>query len=325
MMEEQFGWRVEKSCPDAMRILQTEDLQHLRNARHQAVKQNRIMTQQDLFSDLAKREVAAILRSDLSFVVSEYEMTLLTETYNVDPTLLVHTPFMLPNIDEQHQFNDYEARQDFICIGSFRHAPNWDSVLWLYEEIWPKIRKQLPNANLNVCGSYPPKKATQLHNPKKGFIVKGWVEDALAEMQQARVCLAPLRFGAGIKGKLAEAMVAGTPSVTTSVGAEAMAGDYSWNGAVSDNVDDIVQHAVDLYSNSEQWHTAQQNGLEIINNRYDGNKIGNTIVAAITQGYSNLQHSRLANFTGAMLRHHSMKSTQYMSQWIEEKNRKLKQ
>ena len=81
MMEEQFGWRVEKNCPDALKILDTEDLQCLRNARHQALKENREMNKSDLFSDLAKREIAAILRCDISLIISSYEMTLLEKTF----------------------------------------------------------------------------------------------------------------------------------------------------------------------------------------------------------------------------------------------------
>ncbi|MDX1269590.1 MAG: hypothetical protein R3311_19620, partial [Oceanisphaera sp.] len=70
MMEEQFGWRVEKNCPQALRILDTEDLQCLRQARHQAHKADRTMTTVDLFNDIARREIAAILRSDLSLIIS---------------------------------------------------------------------------------------------------------------------------------------------------------------------------------------------------------------------------------------------------------------
>lgn len=326
MMEEQFAWRVEKCCPDAIRVLQTEDLQHLRGARHQAVKQDREVTQSDLFSALAKREIAAILRSDLSFVVSDYEMSLLTDTYKIDPSLLLHTPFMLPQIDDEHSFKPFDQRQDFICIGSFRHAPNWDSVLWLSQEIWPKIRKKLPNAQLNVCGSYPPKKATQLHDPKKGFIVKGWVDDALLEMENAKVCLAPIRFGAGIKGKLVDAMQAGTPSVTTTVGAEGMTqGEVfncdNWCGAIEDEVDAFVTQAVTLYEDQDKWLQAQSQGIKIVNSVFDGTRIGDSIVARIKELAQSLEQHRLNNFTGAMLRHHSMKSTKYMSQWIEEKNK----
>jgi hypothetical protein len=178
MMEEQFGWRVEKNCPSAFKILDTEDLQCLRHARHQAHKADREFTQEDLFSDLAKREIAAILRCDISLIISSFEMDLLIHTFKVDTSLLHHLPFML-NLDKcPQETKPFSERKHFMTIGNFRHAPNWDVVLYL-QKIWPLIRKQLPKAELHIYGSYPPPKATALHNPKTGFHIKGWAEGCL--------------------------------------------------------------------------------------------------------------------------------------------------
>ena len=94
MLQEQFGWRVEKCCPDALKILDTEDLQCLRNARQIAHKAQRELIQFDLFSELAKREIAAILRCDISLIISSFEMELLVDTFKVDPSLLHYLPFM---------------------------------------------------------------------------------------------------------------------------------------------------------------------------------------------------------------------------------------
>ena len=182
MMEEQFGWRVEKNCPNALKILDTEDLQCLRNARHQAHKAGRTMTQEDLYSDIAKREIAAILRSDISLIISSYEMELLIETFKVDASLLHHLPFMVDLENVLKTTKSFKERQHFMTIGNFRHAPNWDVVLYL-QQIWPLIRKQLPQAELHIYGSYPPPKATALHNPKTGFHIKGWAEDAFEVME----------------------------------------------------------------------------------------------------------------------------------------------
>ena len=96
MMEEQFGWRVSEQCPQALRILDTEDLFCLRNARHQAYKQKRDITDEDLLtSDMAKREVASIFRSDISLMISSIEVDLLQRLFNVDPSLIHYCPFML--------------------------------------------------------------------------------------------------------------------------------------------------------------------------------------------------------------------------------------
>jgi len=320
MMEEQFGWRVAKNCPTALKILDTEDLQCLRNARHQAHKANRDMTKEDLYSDIAKREIAAILRSDISLIISSYELELLTDTFKIDASLLHHLPFMV-NLEKcAKTTKSFLERQHFMTIGNFRHAPNWDVVLYL-QQIWPLIHKQVPKAELHIYGSYPPPKATALHNPKSGFYIKGWAEDALSVMESSRICLAPIRFGAGIKGKLLDAMIMQTPSMTTSVGAEGMFKNEPWGGVIADDVETFVEAAVKLYNDEETWMQAQKNGTEILHTHYDAKILGKGLIEKILYVEENLEQHRLNNFTGSMLKHHTMMSTKYMSQWIAEKNK----
>ena len=323
MMEEQFGWRVEKHCPDAIRLLDTEDLHFLRHARHQAVKQNREVETKDLHSELAQREIAAILRCDLTFMISEYEMSLLTDHFKVSPDVLCYTPFMM-YASEDVETAPFDKRQHFISIGNFRHEPNWDAVRYLKETIWPKIRKQLPRAELHVYGGYPPKKATQLHNEKQGFLVKGWAEDAQTVISSAKVLLAPLRFGAGLKGKLIDAAQYGTPAVTTSIGAEAMYGEqHPAPARVTDDPETFVKHAVELYEKEHAWQPLSDAGPKAILERFNISDHQEQLIKKIKKLEDNLEEHRLNHFYGAMLRHHSLKSSQYMAQWIEAKNKLL--
>ena len=120
------------------------------------------------------------------------------------------------------------------------------------QELWPLLKKELPNAALHVYGAYCPQKAVELNNVKDGFIVKGRAEDAHAVVLAARVVLAPLRFGAGIKGKLIDAMQCGTPSVTTSIGAEGMHANLNWNGFIEDDSSSFVKSAIKLYTDLEK-------------------------------------------------------------------------
>jgi glycosyltransferase involved in cell wall biosynthesis len=322
MMEEQFGWRVEKVCPNAFKLLDTEDLQFLRNARHEAVKKETELTKAHLYSDLAKREIAAILRCDLSLIISSYEMELLQSEFNIDQKLLHHLPFMVDLNTLPESTKSFEERKHFMTIGNFRHAPNWDAVLQL-QKIWPKIRKQLPDTELHIYGSYPPPKATALHNPKTGFHIKGWAKDAQEVMEQARVCVAPLRFGAGIKGKLLDAMKLQTPNVTSEIGSEGMLpqGELQWPGAVADDIDEFVEAAVALYKDEEKWLKAQSQCHSILEAHYEQNQLGDKLIERLTALESELESHRLDNFFGSMLKHHSMASTKYMSQWIAEKNK----
>ena len=327
MMEEQFSWRVEKQCPSALRLLETVDLHCLRYARQQAVKNNEDALKPenlDFNNDIALREIASILRCDLSLLISEYEIEILKNNYRIDEELLLYLPFMYDSLNKEGSLKKwpaFENREHFVTIGNFRHEPNWDSVLYLKNEIWPLIRAKLKNAELHIYGAYPPKKAQQLHNPKQGFYIKGWADDAIETLSQYRICLSPLRFGAGMKGKLADAMLSGTPSVTTSIGAESMHGKYAWPGIIVDEPLSIANAAIDLYDNQETWKQCQLNGIVIINAIFNKDVNEKKFINKLLLIMKSLEEHRENNFTGMMLRHHIMKSTMYMSQWIEAKNK----
>ncbi|MEC8443790.1 MAG: glycosyltransferase family 4 protein [Pseudomonadota bacterium] len=320
MMEEQFGWRVEEHCPTALRILDMEDVHCLRDARHRAVKRGQPWQADDIHHDLAYREIAAIARCDLTLVISEFEMQWLAETFPLPASQLVYCPFMVTPPDPARVL-PLASRQQFVSIGNFRHAPNWDAVLTL-REYWPAVRRRLPNAEVHVYGAYPPKKATQLHNEAIGFWIKGWAEDARAVVGEARALLAPLRFGAGLKGKLLEAAELGTPAVTTDIGAEGMYDASLPSPAlIANDETSFVDALVSLSEQDDLWHTLSQSGPQQVAHRFN---VANHATALITR-VNNTRHAlaahRQSSFIGGMLRHHSMRSTKYMSQWIEAKNR----
>lgn len=327
MMEEQFSWRVDKECPNAIKLLETVDLHCLRDARQTALKNNIYpyeMQDLEFHTDIAIREVASILRCDLSFIISEVEVEVLKKQYKVNEDILLYLPFMYDVLDEQlckEKWPKYNERAHFVTIGNFRHAPNWDSVLYLKNTLWPLIRKKIKNAELHIYGSYPPKKAQQLHNPKQGFHIKGWAENALETLSQYRVCLSPLRFGAGMKGKLADAMLSGTPSITTSIGAESMYAEYAWPGFIVDNENSIVDAAIELYTEENVWQKKQKNIFSIINNLFKKQQNEEKLLKRFNEIEKNVEKHRNNNFSGKMLRHHTLKSAMYMSQWIEEKNK----
>ena len=319
LMEEQFGWRVAENCPNALRILDTEDLQCLRGARHQAHKQSREFEVNSLHTDLAMREISSIYRCDLSLIISDYEVNLLTDFFNVPEHLLIHIPFML-DLSQASSGLTYSERKHFVTIGNLRHAPNWDSVLYL-QSIWPSIRKRLPDCELHIYGAYTPPKATALNDKKNGFLIKDRAACVDKVMGNARVCLSPLRFGAGIKGKFVDAMLNGTPVITTSIGAEGMTGGQQWPGIVADSSQSLVDAAVELYNDEQLWNQKQQQGQQLLQHFYDGEKIGSKLLLRVEQLLADITKHRLSNFTGAMLNHHTLRSTKYLSKWIETKNR----
>ena len=247
-------------------------------------------------------------------------MTLLQRFYKVPDSLLYYLPFMLEPLKDD--FKPYEDRQHFVSVGNFLHEPNWDAVQVLKKDVWPSIRKDLPAVELHIYGAYPSPKVEQLHNPKEGFLIKGRADDAQDVVTSARVLLAPLRFGAGLKGKFIDAMQCGTPSVTTSIGAEGMDDGLPWPGMITNDFSDFSKAAINLYSDKEQWVQAQQNGAVIVNTNFQRRDFEPDLLDRVRTLLENLSQHRLDNFTGQMLQHHTAQSTKFMSKWIEEKNKK---
>lgn len=322
--EEQYSWRVQQECPSALRILDTEDLHCLRHARQQAIKATRSLHSADLFNDTAKREIAAILRSDLSLIISEVEMNILQETFRIDSSLLHYLPFLEEELQENtvQSWRLFEERDGFVFIGNYLHEPNWHTLQVLKTKIWPQLRKKLPAASLHIYGAYASQKVMQLHNAKENFLVHGRAKNAREAISNHKVLLAPIQFGAGLKGKFIDAMQVGTPTVTTRIGAEAMNGTLDWNGAIADDPEIFVGQALKLYEDKQQWLQAQQNGLKIINQRYEKSYFSNLLIEKIHALSAHLTPHRNRNFFGQILQYHTAQSTKYLSLWIEEKNKK---
>lgn len=320
MIEEQFGWRVAENCPNAIRILDTEDLHSLRKIRHEKLKKNKVFKIEDLLtSDISKREIASILRCDLSLIISFFEMELLKNLFKIDEKLVLHLPFLLDRIDAK-LLKPIQEREHFIFVGTFVHAPNVDAVLQL-KKMWKEIRKQLPKVEFHIYGAYPTQQINELHNKKDGFLIKGFTKNVQEKVQKAKVVLAPIRFGAGIKGKLTEAMQYGTPSVTTRVGAEGMHNTLPWNGIICE-LDEFAEKAVELYTNQKLWKESQQNGVKIINQLYDKTILGAKFIQRIEEIQQNLTEHRTQNFLGSLLQYQTTNASKYMSKWIELKNKK---
>ncbi|MDQ8003251.1 MAG: glycosyltransferase [Pedobacter sp.] len=317
MIEEQYGWRVQQECPNALRILDTEDLHFLRHAKQQSIKHS---TGLDLYNDVTKRELASILRCDLSLIISQVEMDLLKQ-FNISNQILYYLPFLEEPISSTEHWKTFEERKDFVFIGNYLHEPNWQTLQYLKISVWPLLRKKLPEASLHIYGAYATEKVMQLQNVREKFFVRGRAEIARETIAQHRILLAPLLFGAGAKGKFIDAMQTGTPIASSAVGAEGMANGLDWAGIISDELQTFVNETVVLYHNKEAWQKAQQNGIKIINELYAKDKFEGEFLERIAEIEENLNKHRQQNFFGEILKHHTLQSTKYMSLWIEEKNK----
>ena len=324
MIEEQFGWRVAEHCPNALRILDTEDLHCLRLGREQALKDNTVFDISYLYNDTAKREIASIYRCDLSIIISEVEMGILRQQFHISDGLLFYLPFLVNSISQKEQkaLPNFKNREHFVTVGNFLHQPNVDGLLHLKENIWPLIRQKLPKAEIHVYGAYVTEQVKKLNNEEEGFIIKGFAKDISNVMKDYRICLIPLRYGAGLKGKILDAMLNGVPCVTTSIGAEGMYGDLEPNGFIEDAPKDFADKAVELYTNKIYWAGKQKLAVNIINLRFDKQLHTKDFLLKVENIQNALDIHRRDNFTGSMLMHHTVQSSKFMSKWIEEKNKK---
>ena len=251
MIEEQFSWRVKTFCPDAMTILDTSDLHCLRQARKTALHCGEPL---NLNNDIALREIASIQRTDLTIMISSIEMEILKNHFAVASHKLHYYPFVINNQRLSDSYPSFSQRNHLMMIGNFLHEPNSDAARFMENEVWPIIHKAIPQAQLHIYGAYHSDKHQQLHQPKKNVHLKGRCEDALVTMAQYKINLAPLRFGAGMKGKVLEGWLTHTATLGSPIAFEAMLFDEDLGFSPSINANELAQSVIDTYNNESTFN-----------------------------------------------------------------------
>lgn len=322
MTEEQFSWRVKETLPNAIRILNQEDLHSLRIYREICFNNNSKFSISTYYQqDTTQRELASVFRSDLVLCISPEEMEMQRQM-GVPSDLLQYWPFVNNVIITQKSYPNWANRKHFIFYGNGKHAPNINAILYLKQKIWPEIKKQLPQAELHIYGAYLPQKIRDLHNAKEGFIINGWIEDLDTILSQYRVLLAPLHFGAGLKGKLYAAFQNGLPSVTTTLGFEGYPTTNNLPLIIQDGFNEQIQAAVSLYTQEILWTQIHQNAISYGAQLFDSERIKTDFKNKLSILMNSLNKKRSNNFIGLMLWHQTLTASKYMGKWITLKNQK---
>lgn len=232
---------------DAKIVYWPADLHHVRERRRWEVTHDE--DARLLADELEQQELALVNSADVTQVVSCYEEEILRR---VAPKAAVQTIPVVIYDDPPANDNPFELRQGVMFVGGFLHAPNCNAAVWFAREIYPVVRKVIPDASFRIVGSNPPGEITELAG--NGVSVTGWVDDAtLAELyRQTRVVVCPLRFGAGAKGKLVESLYFGVPAVVTSVAAEGLV-EIEGHVLIADEPAEFGALVVELYTNRMMW------------------------------------------------------------------------
>jgi hypothetical protein len=172
----------------------------------------------------------------------------------------------------------FDERQDICFVGGYQHTPNVDAVEYFVEEILPHVRRQLPDVSFYVIGSNPPARLRKLAGD--GVVITGFVEDMGAMLDSIRIAVAPLRYGAGIKGKIATTLASGVPSVASSVAVEGMGLTEGREVRTADDPEAFAQSVVELYTSPDMWTEISRRGVDFARREY-GFEAGARIVGGI--------------------------------------------
>ena len=242
------------------------DLHFLRETREYELNHNPETL--EAANEWKKKEFEIMKKVDRIYYPSEIEVK---EIAAVDPS--VHAKAIPAYLFENIETVRYEAgeRRDIMFVGGFAHRPNVDAVLWLASEIFPRVQELSPDLTIYILGSNPPPEIKALHS--EHFVIKGFVsdEELIRMYRSTRFSVVPLRYGAGIKGKVIESMYYGCPVMTTSVGAEGIpdAGDVM---VIEDDPSCFAGHLVELYENGKELKRLSESYSEYIRSNYTPEK-----------------------------------------------------
>ena len=250
---------VKKYCDKAKLVFDTVDLQFLRESRRAKIENNEIVLKEA--DKLKKLEFQLARMSDITFVVSPVEKEIMLKE---DPSLRIE---VISNIHEIKQLEKgFSERRDIMFLGGFAHIANVDAVKWFVKEIYPLIKEKIPDVKFYVVGNEPPKDVKSLSSDD--IIVTGYVKDLTPYFENCRVFVSPLRYGAGVKGKINHSMSHGLPVVTTFIGAEGIGLVEGVDTLIADAPREFAEKVIELYENEELWNTLSRSSIENVRKNY---------------------------------------------------------
>ncbi|MDI6765238.1 MAG: glycosyltransferase [Bacteroidota bacterium] len=252
---------VKKIRPDLPVIIDTVDVHFARELQMAEVLKSEDLLRKAL--ETKSKELKVYGDSDVIWTVTDHDRQILLKE---NPQLCVN---VIPNIHKLkpiNRNNNNIERNTLLFIGGFWHQPNEDAVLFFHEKIFPHIRKEISEAKLIIVGNSPTEKVKALAS--ESVQVVGWVPETEPYLQKAHVSIVPLRYGAGLKGKVGEAMMSGLPIVTTSVGIQGMDVTDGVHLLVADAPIDFANKTIQLLKDVELQNALSKNAYDYIRTHY---------------------------------------------------------
>jgi GT2 family glycosyltransferase len=244
---------VRKYCPQAKFIFDTVDLHYLREERLAELEDS--LPLRRVAAQTKRSELAVIRQADATLVVSPVEQAVLRQDL---PEARIE---VLSNIHEVAGCQaGFAARKDLFFVGGYQHPPNIDAALWFVNSIWPLVRAQLPEVNFHLIGSKAPERIRSLQG--NGVIFHGFVADLKPWLDGCRLAVAPLRYGAGVKGKVNMSMSRGQPVVATPAAVEGLHAREGEDVLVAESAEGFAAAVVRLYQDQALWEKLSQGGLQ---------------------------------------------------------------
>ncbi|WP_177198451.1 glycosyltransferase [Novosphingobium sp. CF614] len=251
---------LRRLCPDARIIFNTVDLHFVREEREGAMKDDpglivRARRTRDMELDFARA-------ADVTIVVSSSEKALLDE---LAPEARTHVVPLIRQFAAQRE-SAFAQRRDIAFVGGFNHQPNVDAIEHFLEDVWPHVQRHRPDIGLRVVGANMPEAWTRRKVPGVTFV--GFVKDLDGELARLRMTVAPLRYGAGAKGKLVSSLAAGVPAVVSAIASEGMGLVDGETVMVANGGAPFADKIIRLYDDEALWQRLSRNGAAFIRKHY---------------------------------------------------------
>jgi GT2 family glycosyltransferase/glycosyltransferase involved in cell wall biosynthesis len=264
--------KVRKYAPQAKIIFSTVDLHFLREKRQAEL--NGSVIQKIAAQKTEEIEIGVMRNVDRTLVVSDAEYQLLRELYPDINVSLVTIPREIPGCQKA-----FKERRDIVFIGGFRHQPNIDAVEYFVSKIWPIVSKALPEVQFIIVGGDPPDDILKLSG--NNIVIHGRLEKLGEVFDHCRLSVAPLRFGAGVKGKVVTSLSYGVPCVATDIANEGMGLVHGRDILLANSEGEFAGAVVDAYTSAKLWNKLSRNGLKIVGEKYSMERVSGELLRVI--------------------------------------------